>query len=136
MYLPKALWLQRSKQKIVQSSYITTVTKCRPKHPLDVMMPKKVHGIHIPFNCTALCAYVNVKCSCVWQSLYSLLYSISTVGLGQYIDKINIWKADTCIHMIYEISIREKKIPTVPILTSLLLQLFNFNQWEFTLSYR
>ena len=91
------------------------------KHPLDVMMPKRVHGIHIPFNCTALCAYVIVKCSCVWQSLYSLLYSISTVGLGQYIDKINIWKADMYRYDLWNID-PGKKITTVPILTSLLLQ--------------
>ena len=31
------------------------------------------------------------------------------LGLVQYIDKIDIWKADTCIDTIYQISIREKK---------------------------
>ena len=40
---------------------------------------------------------------------------IHNLGLGQYIDKIDIWNADMRIDTIYEISI----------LTSLLLQLFN-----------
>ena len=30
------------------------------------------------------------------------------LGLVQYIDKIDIWKADTCIDTIYQISIRKK----------------------------